>query len=42
MSEWYTHILPFVLGPPILLTLLMFIYVIPAWFKSLEEHDERR
>ena len=40
MTEWYTQILPFVLGPPVLLTVFMFLYVIPNWFKSLEDHDE--
>ena len=39
MTEWHTHILPLVLGPPIVITFVMFYYVIPAWFKSFDEDN---
>jgi len=36
-SEWYFFILPITTLPTILLLAIFYKFVVPAWFKSLEE-----
>ena len=40
MSEWNTLILPFVLGPPVVIIGFVGYYIIPAWLNSFEKEDE--
>ncbi len=37
MIDWYTQILPLVLGPPIIIGAFILWHVVPAWFSSLED-----
>ena len=39
-SEWYFFILPFVTMPALLVLIGFYKFVIPRWFKSLEEKNE--
>jgi hypothetical protein len=39
MLDWYTQILPLVLGPPILMGTFILWYVVPTWLKSFDAED---
>jgi len=39
-SEWYFFILPLVMTPALLVSIGFYKFVIPRWFKSLEEKNE--
>ena len=38
-SEWYFFILPFVTAPALLVSIGFYKFVIPRWFKFLEENN---
>ena len=39
-SEWYFFILPFVTLPALITIITFYKFVIPRWFKLLEENGE--
>jgi hypothetical protein len=38
-AEWYLFMLPIAITPAILLSICFFKFVIPSWFKFLEEKN---
>lgn len=41
MSYWHTVILPFILGPPVLLAAFTLLYVFPKWINSFDKDEDR-
>ena len=37
MLDWHTHILPLVLGPPIIIGVFVLWFVVPTWINSFDE-----
>ena len=38
--EWYTVILPFILTPIIVVAIVFFRYIWPAWISSFDEENK--